>query len=170
MITLKQLVEEINKNLIDYEGEQVNSPIKAYKTVYEKIKETDFYDFLRQNGVAEFLVFPTTLAEMRGIYLQVDENEPPKKIIDIDVRINYYDDSNPSEGGTVEVINCNIVEKSLAELPIQQLAYGFKYAIVLKRKEKEEKEISALREQLSEHERQLAEYEKEIKELEEKLS
>lgn len=148
--TLNELIESINANLKDIIGKNVGSKLDVCKTVREIIKENEFYKMLEQNGLNDVLVFKDDIENMPFIFLHISGNENLKKIIEIIIRINYYDEIDYQKGGILDDVQCSAIDigEKIKDIPLSQVVSVLKLKDISSKKHEVENKIKELNNEL----------------------
>ena len=177
--TLNELIENINANLVDIIGSTVTSKLDVCKTVREIIKENEFYKMLEENGLNDVLVFKDDVENMPFIFIHASGNNNLKKIIEILIKINYYDETDYSKGGILDIVQCIPIDmgEKIKNIPLNQVVLALKLKnivskkndIILKEKNINEK-IIVLQKDLENLRKEYTEYDENEKDINNQLN
>ena len=151
MLTLANLVENINGILLNSEGQFVKSALEACKSVRELIQGEEFYHTLRDAGLEDILVFKDEIDQMDKVYLRTPiDDEKLWPIIKIDMQISYFDEEDLSKGGNIAVLKCRLVGegKNMGNIPVEQMVLGLQFNYLKKQRDAIAEELDELQSQI----------------------
>lgn len=151
--TLKKLMEILNEDLTSYTGTQVQSPRDVCNFVRQAIKDNEMYKSMEMDGLDNLFIFKDDITEVRNIYLRTSEmdTENMKRIIQINMSIAPFDESNPARGGILNNVNCVLVDvgKKIQNMPLQHVVTGLQLSDIKKKQEELLSEMTSLSDEIA---------------------
>ena len=122
MATLKTLVATLNNDLHSMVGNTVGSALDACMSVRTQVLSSNFGEQLRSEGLEDMVLFKDGIEDLNYIFLKTSPTDA-KKIIKINVGIEYFNDASTEDGGILSRLDCELIgvgeemkDASLAEI------------------------------------------------------